>query len=103
MNDKNNLLHFKLEKCNYEYNFFRKIKKIVRETFKQINLYVFLSNKFATISSSLKFSKYRILFKQKKFAQSFLAFVKRSFKSIVKNVFNENVDFSKKNLNVDLF
>ena len=103
MNDKNNSLYFKLEKCNHEYNIFKIIIKIARETFKQIDLYVLSSNKFITISLSSKFTKYRILFKQKKFTQSFLAFAKRSFKTIVKNVFDENDNFLKKILNVDLF
>ena len=51
----------------------------------------------------LNFSKYRILSKQNSFVQSFFALEKRSFKSIVKNVFDENDDFSTKILNYDSF
>ena len=103
LNDKNNSLQFKLEKCNHENSSFKKIVKIARDSLKQTNLYVFSSNKFATISSISKFSKYRIFFKQKKFVQNFFAFVKRSSKTIVKNVFDKNNNSRKKNLNVDSF
>ena len=95
MNNKNNSLYFKFKKCNHKYNFFKKIIKIVREIFKQIDLYVFSSNKFVVVLLSSKLSKYRILFKQKKFVQNFLTFAKSSFKSIVKNVFDENDNFLK--------
>ena len=67
LNDKNNSLHFKFDKCNHNDNSFKKIVEIVRDTFKQTNLYEFSSNKFAIILSILNFSKYRIFFKQKKF------------------------------------
>ena len=40
---------------------------------------------------------------KKNFVQNFFAFVKRSFKIIVKNVFDKNNNFLKKILNVDLF
>ena len=63
LNDKNNSLYFKLDKCNHENNSFKKIVKIARDTFKQTNLYEFSSNKLVAISFVSNFSKYRIFFK----------------------------------------
>ena len=103
LNDKNNSLYFKLEKCNYENNSFKKIVKITRDSFEQTNLYEFLSNKFVTILSISKFSKYRIFFKQNKFIQNFITSIRRSFKTTMKNVLDKNNNFLKKILNVDLF
>ena len=103
LNDKNNSLHFKLEKHNHENNSFKKIVKIARDLLEQTILYEFLSNKFITISSISKFLKYRIFFKQNKFIQNFIASIKRSFKITIKNVFNKNNNFLKKFLNIDSF
>ena len=103
LNDKNNSLYFKFDKYNHENNSFKKIVKIARDVFKQTNLYMFLSNKFVVILSISKFSKYRIFFKQEKFVQNFLTSMKRSYKAIMKNVLDENDNFSKKILNIDLF
>lgn len=81
----------------------KKSSKLLSNTFKQVNLYVLSLNKLVAISSSTKFSRYCILFKQKKFAQNFFSIVKSFFKSIVKDVFDENDNFSKKTLNNNLF